>query len=78
MGIVLAMSKYKAEAKWFTARCKQIDMPYEEFKPLAQRVLGIDIPRGTYESMRYYLKYRTPEQMASMQTVAMSNLKKAG
>lgn len=68
------MHRYTPEARWFIARCYQLGMSYEEFLNLAKRVLCVDVPRGTYAMQKYYLKLRTPEQMASEPVIALSQL----
>jgi hypothetical protein len=52
-------------------------MPYDEFQPLAQALLGLDVPPGTYDMQRSYLKHRTPEEMAEQGAVSLSAVTKS-
>ena len=66
--------KYTRYSKWFVARCYEARMTYEEFEPLARRLLGIDVPRGTYDMQRTYLQHRTPEQMGDDDTTTLGEV----
>lgn len=57
--------KYNSYARWFIARCYEVQMDYDHFAPIAKLLLGLDVPKGTYDSQKAYLKHRTPEDMGN-------------
>ena len=68
------MPKYDKWSRWFIAKCFQQGMTYEEFAPLAKRLLDLDVPRGTYDSQKAYLLERTPEEMGDEPVVNIGSL----
>jgi Holliday junction resolvase len=66
--------KYDKWSRWFIAKCFQQGMAYEEFAPLAKRLLDLDVPRGTYDSQKAYLLERTPEEMGDEPVVNIGSL----
>jgi hypothetical protein len=68
------MPKYDAFKKWFIAKCSEVRMPYEEFSPLARRIMRIEVPRATYDMQRRYLRHRTAEQMADLDTASLASV----
>jgi hypothetical protein len=66
--------KYSKYEKWFIARCYLSGLSYEEFAPLAERVLGISVPQGTYGMQRAYLRKLGPEEIAEKPTTSVARI----
>lgn len=49
-------------------------MSYEDFAPLAKLLLGVNVPKGTYDSQRTYLQHRTPEEMGDNEPSPIGDL----